>query len=134
MFQDPPTVAAAFCAENLDSSSTPEALERCFNALLAYIKETLGAADSSATRETQAEQQKKQQQPPEMQMHEELENNAASLLQEPKMTVPLKINGLATELKIFRESRAEELADELCRRKEFNLEGPSMDSCLSQVC
>lgn len=128
-------MAAAFCTENLVSSSPPEALERCFDSLLAHITETLGAADSPSTHEPQVEQQmqqQQQQQPPEI--HEELENSATSSVREPMMTVPLKINGLETVLQIFRESRAEELADELCRREEFHLEESSMDSCLSQVC
>lgn len=124
-------VAVAFCAE----SSPPEALTTCSDTLSAHIVESLGPAFSSPTRDAQTNQQQQQQLlNDQLEVERHKEEKASTTVEDPLMTVPLNINGVETVLRIFRGSRAEDLADELCRRGEHDLGGSELDSCFSQVC
>lgn len=125
-------MAMTFCTENLVASTPAEELARCSDALSAHLAETIGAADSVATDDTQSEQQQ-QEGEQHIQQLKTQEQKAATSVREPLMTVPLNINGIETVLQIFPESRAVELASELCDREEFGLEEASVSSCLSQV-
>lgn len=124
LFQDPMEVAVAFCTESLPPSSHSEAFSRCSSALAAHITERVDPArNSSSSGHRQQEEQPQQS---------VIGKDAANTI-EPWLTVPLNIDGIETALEIHRGSVAEDLADEICRRKAFGLEASSLDSCLSQV-
>lgn len=126
--QDPVDVAVAFCAR----SSPPEASTTCSDSVSAHIIEMLGSARPPPPQEAEAEQQQ-QQLNAQLETQRHSGERVATSTEEPLMTVPLNINGVETVLKIFRGSRAEDLADELCRRKQHDLHGSAFDSCFSQV-
>lgn len=123
-FQDPMEVAVAFCTENLPPSSHSEAFSRCSSALAAHITERVDPARNPSS----SEHRQQEEQPQQSATGKDAANNM-----EPWLTVPLNIDGIETALEIYRGSVAEDLADEICRRKAFGLEESSLESCLSQV-
>ncbi|CAM9577351.1 unnamed protein product [Scytosiphon promiscuus] len=125
--QDPMDVAVAFCAE----SSRPEGLSTCSDTISAHIIESLGSPHSAPTREAETEQQQQLKEQTDARRY--TGEKAATTVEDPLMTVPLNINGVETVLRVFRGSRAEDLADELCRREEHDLRGSEIDSCFSQI-
>ena len=127
--------------ENLDPSSHSEAFTRCSETLSASIIQRIGVAnkvgssyDAQATRPPQPQRWQGQAS---AQGGEEkrgvVGEGGGDVVPKPLLTVPLNINGIETTLKMYEGSGAEGVAYEFCHQEEFAFEGPSLNSCYSQV-
>lgn len=129
--------------ENLDPSSHSEAFTRCSETLSASIIERIGAASVSPSHDSQTTEQQRQQEQEQRQGQApvqggkeeggDIREGDGDVVPKPLLTVPLNINGIETTLKMYEGSGAEGVAHEFCHREEFAFEGPSLNSCYSQV-